>query len=254
LLLINESPLQALPSLACVVGINGAIILQQMHYWLQASEHQIEGYVWIYNSYNKWTTQFKWLKARSIQKHILLLEKSGYLISRQFKYKTKNNTKWYRIDYDRLNAELQRQIDCEKSNSLFKESSSQAQESNDDCEKSNSDCEESNSHSARSSQSLKLNFEQTTQKTTHKNIAEDISYIWREVLDQLKDKVSPTNFSTWLASTEPTSFDGTLFLVSVKSEYIADHLNKTMRSMIEGVLTSIVGRQVKFKCLSEEGG
>ena len=53
-LLINESPLQTLPSLACLVGINGAIILQQMQYWLQVSEHKIEGYAWIYNSYDKW--------------------------------------------------------------------------------------------------------------------------------------------------------------------------------------------------------
>jgi len=34
-LLINESPLQVLPSLAVLVGLNEAIVLQQTHYWIK---------------------------------------------------------------------------------------------------------------------------------------------------------------------------------------------------------------------------
>ena len=229
-LLINESPLQTLPSLACLVGINGAIILQQMQYWINVSEHKIEGYAWIYNSYDKWAKQFKWLNLRSVQKHILALERGGFLISKQFRYKTRNNTKWYRIDYDRLNEEYQRLIDCEKSNSLLP--------------KINGDGEESSGHSTKNSQALKLNSEQTTQEI----ITEEVQYIWHETLVHLKERVSPSNFKTWLAETVPTSFDGALFLVSAKSESAAEYLNENMRSLIEGVLSGIVGRKVKFKC------
>ncbi len=235
-LLINEPPLQALPSLACLVGINGAIILQQMHYWLQVSEHRIEGYTWIYNSYNAWAKQFKWLKPHAIQWHIRALEKSGYLISRQFKYKTRNNTKWYRIDYEKLDAAYREQIDYQKTDS--------------DSQETDGDGEKTDSHSTKYGQSLKLNLEQTTQETTQETITEDIQYIWQETLVHLKEKVSPANFKTWLALTVPTSFDGTLFLVSAKSEFAAEHLNKTMSSLIERVLTGIVGGQVKFKCHS----
>ena len=32
-LLINEHPLQVLPSLATKIGLNEAIVLQQIHYW-----------------------------------------------------------------------------------------------------------------------------------------------------------------------------------------------------------------------------
>lgn len=238
-LLINESPLQALPSLACLAGINGAIILQQVHYWLLVSEHRIEGYPWIYNSYDSWAKQFKWLKARAIQKVILQLQKSGYLVTRQFKYKTKNNTKWYRIDYDKLNE------DCENFHS-------DGLEGHGDGEKSSSDGEKSNGHSTKNSQCLKLNFEQTTQETTQettqKTITEDIQYIWQETLVHLKEQISPSNFKTWFASTAPVSFAGDTFVVSAKNEFTADHLNKTMRGLIEGVLTGIVGRQVKFEC------
>ena len=35
-LLINENPLQVLPTLAVKIGLNEAMILQQMHYWLNA--------------------------------------------------------------------------------------------------------------------------------------------------------------------------------------------------------------------------
>ena len=234
-LLINESPLQALPSLACLVGINGAIILQQMQYWLNVSEHRIEGYAWIYNSYDKWAKQFKWLNLRSVQKHILALERGGFLLSKQFRYKTRNNTKWYRIDYDRLNEEHQRRIDCEKSNSLF--------------DKSNGDDEKSNSHSARYSHETRLNSEQSTQKI----ITEDVQYIWQETLVHLKEQTSPRNFRTWLGSTVPVSFAGDTFVVSSKNKFTADHLNETMTSMIERVLTDIVGRRVKFKCQEGKG-
>ena len=34
-LLINESPLQVLPTLATYIGLNEAIFLQQVHYWLR---------------------------------------------------------------------------------------------------------------------------------------------------------------------------------------------------------------------------
>ena len=235
MLLINEPPLQALPSLACLVGINGAIILQQVHYWIQVSEHRIEGYTWIYNSYDKWAKQFKWLKPHAIQWHIRALEKSGYLISQQFKYKTRNNTKWYRIDYEKLDAAYRGQIDYQKTDS--------------DDQETDGDGQKSDSHSAKNGQSLKLNSAQTTQKT----ITEDMQYIWQETLVHLKEKISPSNFKAWLASTVPVSFDGDTFVVSAKNKFKADYLNENMSSMIEGVLSSIVGRRVKFKCQEGKG-
>ena len=101
-LLINEPPLQALPSLACLVGLDGAVILQQIHYWLQASDHEHEGFIWIYNTYAQWAEQFRWLKPEAIKKQILILEKNGFVISGRFGKRAADRTKWYRIDYDHL--------------------------------------------------------------------------------------------------------------------------------------------------------
>ena len=51
-LLISEPPLQVLPSLAVKIGLNEAIILQQVHYWLLKSNNIRDGYKWVYNSYS----------------------------------------------------------------------------------------------------------------------------------------------------------------------------------------------------------
>lgn len=83
-LLINEYPLQALPSLAVAIGLNEAIMLQQVHYWLNHSQKRHNGQDWFYKSYEKWQEQdFPFWSIRTIQrvaknlrdKDLLLVEK-----------------------------------------------------------------------------------------------------------------------------------------------------------------------------------
>lgn len=102
-LLIEEPPLQVLPSLACKVGLNEAIVLQQFHYWLQRSNNVQDGYKWIYNSYSKWHKQFPFWKSRNtLITTIKHLEKQGLLVSGNYNKAKFDNTKWYRIDYEKL--------------------------------------------------------------------------------------------------------------------------------------------------------
>ena len=58
-LLINEPPLLILASLAVTIGLNEAIFVQQLHYWI-TSRHakEIEDQRWIYNTYEAWGQQF----------------------------------------------------------------------------------------------------------------------------------------------------------------------------------------------------
>lgn len=103
-LLINEPPLQVLPTLARVLDVNKAIILQQVQYWIATSGHEINGELWIYNSYSEWSLQFPWLTPRGVRWHIKGLEKSGYLIAGDFNKDPRDHTKWYRINYEKLEA------------------------------------------------------------------------------------------------------------------------------------------------------
>jgi hypothetical protein len=103
-LLINESPLQALPTLAKLIGLDRAVILQQIQYWLSISANEVAGHRWIYNTYDQWGEQFPWLSSRSVRRHIKWLESEGYLITATFNHRKGDDTKWYRINYDKLEA------------------------------------------------------------------------------------------------------------------------------------------------------
>lgn len=102
-LLISEPPLQVLPSLAVKVGLKEAIVLQQFHYWLQRSGNNRDGYKWVYNSYDEWHKQFPFFSKVTLRRTINSLEKQGYLVSGNYNKAGFDKTKWYRIDYQRLN-------------------------------------------------------------------------------------------------------------------------------------------------------
>lgn len=108
-LLIDEQPLQALPSLACEIGLNKAVFVQQVHYWIQKdSAHVRDGRRWVYNTYEGWSEQFPFWSSEVIRKRIVKpLEEAGILLTTQhYNQMPQDKTKWYSIDYDALNALL----------------------------------------------------------------------------------------------------------------------------------------------------
>lgn len=112
-LIIEEYPLLVLPSLACAIGLNEAIALQQIHYWLnpRINKNYKEGYFWIYNSYEEWQKQFSFWSVRTIRRIIQSLESNGLLISNNFNLNNFDKTKWYTINYillESLNANKSR--------------------------------------------------------------------------------------------------------------------------------------------------
>lgn len=102
-LLINEPPLQVLPTLAKKVGLNEAIILQQIHFKLLISKHVFDGHKWIYNTYKEWHNEFPFWSERTIMRTFKKLEELGYLISTdQYNKIRQDKTKWYRLNYSKL--------------------------------------------------------------------------------------------------------------------------------------------------------
>lgn len=100
-LLINENPIMIIPSLALKMGLNEAVVLQQIHYWIVKSSHVMDGRKWIYNTYKEWQVQLPFWSESTIKRTIKSLEKQGYLISGNFNSKM-DQTKWYSIDYKKL--------------------------------------------------------------------------------------------------------------------------------------------------------
>ncbi|WP_158232087.1 conserved phage C-terminal domain-containing protein [Sporosarcina sp. P16b] len=114
-LLINEQPVQLLPSLVYLVGLNEALFLQQLHFRSLHSKNMHDGHLWVCKTYDQWLEEFSFLSRMMIKRTIYNLEKQGYLISISEYNKMKiDNTKWYRIDYTRLPASafVHEQVTC----------------------------------------------------------------------------------------------------------------------------------------------
>ena len=107
-LLINESPLTFQPSLASAIGLNEAIVLQQIHYWLSNPKnkgYEQDGYKWVYNTYKEWQeNNFPFWSENTVQRVFASLEEKGLVISIQPMKSKYDRTKYYRIDYPKLDT------------------------------------------------------------------------------------------------------------------------------------------------------
>lgn len=104
-LLIDEYPLLVLPSLAIQIGLNEAIALQQIHYWLQNPKggEEIDGERWVYNTYEEWQRDnFPFWSVRTVQRVFASLESMELVISMQ--KAAYDRSKYYRIHYDKLSS------------------------------------------------------------------------------------------------------------------------------------------------------
>ncbi|EOO28916.1 DnaD and phage-associated domain-containing protein [Bacillus cereus VD133] len=101
-LLLDDEPLVVLPKLATVIGLNEAIILQQLHYWLEKSNNVKDGFRWIYNTYEEWKNQFPFWSESTIKRTLRKLQERKIIIVGNYNKMKIDHTKWYRIDYERL--------------------------------------------------------------------------------------------------------------------------------------------------------
>lgn len=109
-LLFDSPPLVVQPELAVVIGLNEAIVVQQVHYWLTLNQKTGKnfryGYYWTYNSYEDWQKQFPFWSVTTIKRIITGLESAGILIVGRYNRMKMDRTKWYRINYKKLEDEV----------------------------------------------------------------------------------------------------------------------------------------------------
>jgi hypothetical protein len=115
-LLINEVPLMCLPGLAVKIGLNEALFIQQLHYWVDRSKNIIDGRQWVYNTMADWSKQFPFWSQKTLSRTISNLEKQKLVISGNYNQKGYDRTKWYTIDYDALERLEKEQTESKDSN------------------------------------------------------------------------------------------------------------------------------------------
>ncbi len=108
-LLLDESPLVIQKGLAKEIGLNKAIVVQQLHYLIKRRrEDDRDRYFhddrwWVYNSYQKWQDEFfSFWSVRTVRRIFKSLEEDGVFIVDNFNQESYDKTKWYSIDYQRL--------------------------------------------------------------------------------------------------------------------------------------------------------
>ena len=104
-LLISERPLQVLPTLAVKVGLNGALFLQQLHYWILRSNKVKENTVWVYKSLDEWIEEdFPFMSRSTLKRTISDLKKADLIITKTFNKMKIDKTNWYTINYKKLES------------------------------------------------------------------------------------------------------------------------------------------------------
>jgi hypothetical protein len=102
------SPQLIIPELAKVIGLDESVVLLQIHYWLQKSQHVIDNSVWVYNTFEQWQEQFSYWSLSKIKRVFDSLHKTGLVISQKKKRHSGCHTKWYSIDYPKFYALLEK--------------------------------------------------------------------------------------------------------------------------------------------------
>ena len=101
--LIETEPLIVLPELAAIIGLEEAIVLQQLHYWLNKSRHEHDGRKWVYNTYEEWQAQLPFMTIRTLQRVMAkLVNKLELVAIHRFNSSNWDRTNWYSIKYENL--------------------------------------------------------------------------------------------------------------------------------------------------------
>ena len=101
-LIINERPLLIPPTLATKIGLNEAIVLQQVHFWLSVSDHEKDGRKWVFNTYDDWQKQFPFWSKPTIVRIFKSLKDANLIITGNYNKMVIDRTIWYSINYEAL--------------------------------------------------------------------------------------------------------------------------------------------------------
>ena len=103
--LFDEHPIVIDRDLAAEFGLNESIVLQQLNYWLNGKSAKfIDGRYWIYNSYKQWQKDnFPFWSLATVRRAIESCEKQGLVITANYNRAGFDKTKWYSIDYQKVN-------------------------------------------------------------------------------------------------------------------------------------------------------
>jgi hypothetical protein len=220
-LLIDEYPLLVLPSLATLIGLNEAIALQQVHYWLENPKGgiEIDGVRWVYNTYEEWQRDnFPFWSVRTVQRTFVHLEEIQLVIAKQ--QAAYDRKKYYRVHYAKL-------------------------ASWNEPDWHNADLQNGMMEDAKMARSLKES-ETTTEIT-------QIKKNWETILLQLKPDRRSGSFEKNTAGTQVLRFDGNGLVVACADDSARAWLEDNLKTAAEKTLIGILQQEVSVQFVVSGG-
>ena len=93
-------------TLAVKLGLEQAIIIQQVEYWIKVHERAGKNYrddhYWVYNSIAEWQEQFPFWSKSTVKRILSDLREKEILITANYNKMKRDKTLWYRINYEAL--------------------------------------------------------------------------------------------------------------------------------------------------------
>lgn len=91
------------PALAVKIGLNEAILLQQLDYWLNHAEKEHDGRMWIYKSYEKWQEQdFPFWSVSTVKRIVKRLREINLIDTESLSDNFNNRVNYYTINRKEL--------------------------------------------------------------------------------------------------------------------------------------------------------
>lgn len=98
-LLIEEYPITFYPTLAKEIGVNEAILFQELQYWLTESALEKNGRKWVCMTYDEIQERLSFFSVHTIKRIVKKLSASNLILIDNFNELRMDKTNWYTINY-----------------------------------------------------------------------------------------------------------------------------------------------------------
>ena len=102
--------------LATAIGLNEAIVLNQIHYWIQKNQderHYKDGRYWMWETYDGWHNQMPFMSMSTIKRTMKSLKKEGLIEMQNFNKKNWDRTVWYSVNYEKIDERVDKIRECQ---------------------------------------------------------------------------------------------------------------------------------------------
>lgn len=238
--LLDEPPMLVYPSLAVLLGINHAVVFQQLHFLIngQKTAKNKYNYVadkqgvmrwWVYNSYPDWRRDyFPWLTVAALKKIFPSLENDHLVLSMQGVKSKSDRRKWYTIDYEAWDKKclmMGEKVAHQPSATFYPMMGEKIAD-----------------ESSETSSKTPTEIEKSILKIENPKAESD----WLRAYSQLEIQLDRASFDTWVRAAHFLKCEDNIYTIGVAHQYARDMLQHRLYRDVRRILSNVVGAPVEL--------